>query len=158
LPFDPLTGERQRRTGTFRTKKEAEKAAVAWVSDVDSGMVVKPSKLTLADVCKQWLDLRRPDLKVRAYEHYEHTLLVHVSPFIGALPVQRVQPVTIDALYANLREHGHSEHAIHRCHQRLRQVFDYAVKRRIVAVNPMYAIDAPTMRPQPPTVLTVPQI
>jgi integrase len=101
---------------------------------------------------------QRPDLKVRAYEHYEHTLLVHVAPLIGALPVQRVQPVTIDALYANLREHGHSEHAIHRCHQRLRQVFDYAVKRRIVSVNPMYAIDAPTMRPQPPTVLTAPQI
>jgi integrase len=158
LPTDPLTGRRQRRSGTFRTKKEAEKEAVAWVSDVDSGMVVKPSPLTLADVCKQWLNLRRPDLKVRAYEHYEHTLLVHVAPLIGALPVQRVQLVTIDALYANLRERGHSEHAIHRCHQRLRQVFDYAVKRRIVAVNPMHAIDAPTMRPQPPTVLSVPQI
>jgi integrase len=155
---DPLTGKRQPRTSTFRTKKEAERAAIAWVSDVDSGMAIKPSKLTLTDVCKQWLDLRRADLKVRAYEHYEHTLMAHVVPIIGALSVQRVQLVTIDALYATLRQRGHSEHAIHHCHQRLRQIFDYAVKRRIVAVNPMYAVDAPTMRPQQPTVLTASQI
>jgi integrase len=158
LPPDPLTGKRQPRTGTFRTKKEAEREAVLWVSEADSGMAIKPLKLTLADVCNQWLDLRGPDLKPRTREHYGVTLLRHVGPFIGALPIQRVQPVTIDALYANLRECGHSEHAIHRCHQRLMQVFDYAVKRRIVSVNPMHAIDAPTMRPQAPTILTAPQI
>jgi len=158
LPLDPITGTRQTRSGTFRTKKEAEKEAIAWVSETDRGIAVKPSKLTLADVCSQWLDLRRPDLKVRAYEHYHHTLMVHVVPFIGATPVQRVQPVTIDALYATLREQGHSEHTLHRCYQRLRQVYDYAVRRRIVIVNPMLAVDAPTMHAALPTVLTAPQI
>jgi integrase len=158
LPPDPLTGRRQRRSGTFSTKKEAEKEAIVWVADVDSGMAVKPSKLSFAEVALQWLELRAPDLKPRTREHYGVTLLTHISPFIGALPIQLVQPVTIDALYTNLREHGHSEHAIHRCHQRLMQVFDYAVKRRIVPVNPMHAIDAPTMRPQAPTILTAPQI
>ncbi len=158
LPPDPFTGKRQLRTGTFRTKKEAEKEAIAWVSETDSGIAVKPSKLTLADICKQWLDLRAPDLKPRTREHYGVTLIAHVGTFIGAVPIQRVQPVTIDALYANLREHRHSEHAIHRCHQRLLQVFDYAVKRRIVTMNPMHAIDAPTMRVAAPTILTAPQI
>lgn len=158
LPPDPLTGKRQVRAGTFRTKKEAEREAIAWVADVDSGMAVKPSKLTFADVAAQWMELRGPDLKPRTREHYGVTLMNHVCPFIGTLPIQRVQPVTIDALYANLRERSHSEHAIHRCHQRLMQVFDYAVKRRIVSVNPMYAIDAPIMRVQAPTILTAPQI
>jgi integrase-like protein len=99
-PPDPLTGTRQTRTGTFRTKKEAEKEAVAWVSEADSGLSVKPSKLTLLDVSKQWLDLRRPDVKPRTMEHYENTLMVHVGKYIGQISVQRVQPVTIDALYA----------------------------------------------------------
>ncbi len=158
IPPDPFTGKRQPRTGTFRTKKEAEKEAIAWVSEADSGIAVKPSKLTLADVSRQWLDLRAPDLKPRTREHYGVTLITHVGTYIGAVPIQRVQPVTIDALYANLREHGHSEHAIHRCHQRLLQVFDYAVKRRIVTMNPMHAIDAPIMRPAAPTILSAVQI
>ncbi len=158
LPPDPITGKRQPRTGTFRTRKAAEKEAVAWVGQVDQGMAVRPSKLTVADVCAQWLAVRAPDLKPRTMEHYENTLTAHVGTYIGQTPVQRVQPVTIDALYANLRDAGQSEHAIHRCHQRLQQVFDYAVKRRIVAVNPMHAIDAPTLRYKAATVLSAPQI
>lgn len=47
---------------------------------------------------------------------------------------------------------------MHRCHQRLLKIFDYAVKRRILAVNPMLAIDAPTVRTAAPTILSVPQI
>jgi integrase len=37
-------------------------------------------------------------------------------------------------------------------------MLDYATKRRIIAANPMYAIDAPTVRRPPSTILTVPQI
>jgi integrase len=37
-------------------------------------------------------------------------------------------------------------------------MFDYATKRRIIAVNPMLAIDAPTVRSKPPVILTVSQI
>jgi len=75
LPLDPITGTRQTRTGTFRTKKEAEKEAVAWVSETDNGIAVKPSKLTLADVCAQWLDLRRPDLKVELTRFGGHRII-----------------------------------------------------------------------------------
>jgi integrase len=46
----------------------------------------------------------------------------------------------------------------YRVHQRLSQIFDYATKRRIIAMNPILAIDAPTVRSAPPTILTVPQI
>jgi hypothetical protein len=59
LPPDPVTGKRQRRAGTFRTKKEAEREAIVWVAEVDSRMAVKPSNLTLADVAARWLDVLR---------------------------------------------------------------------------------------------------
>src|SRR6476469_10052739 len=106
LPSDPFTGKRQPRTGTFRTKKEAEKEAIAWVAEADSGLAVKASKLTLAEVSQRWLALRAPDLRPRTWEHYDVTLTAHVGAFIGTVPIQRIQAVTIDALYANLREHG----------------------------------------------------
>lgn len=158
LPPDPITGKRQTKTGTFRTRKEADRTATQWVTDADNGIVVKTTNITVAELCEQWLDMQRPALKPRTLEHYEPTLRKHVAPLIGAMPVQRVQPVTIDALYASLRAAGHSEHAIHRVHQRLLQVFTYAAKRRITANNPMHAIDAPKMTPEAATVLTSAQI
>jgi integrase len=158
LPNDPMTGKRRYRAETYKTRKEAEKRLREWVTEIENGIAVDTTKMNFADLCRQWLTVRRPDLKVRAYEHYEHTLMAHVVPLIGALPIQHVRAVTIDALYASLRDRGCSDHTVHRCHQRLRQVFDYAVKRHILAVNPMHAIDTPRMRSSPPTVLTAPQI
>lgn len=158
LPPAPMTGERERKRGTFRTKKEAEKARAMWVTEVDSGIIVKNTTMTVAELCTQWLDVKRPALKARTLVHYEYTIAARIKPSIGSLPVQNVSPATVDALYAVLRAEGCSEDAVHRCHQRLLQIFDYAVKRRIIAVNPMLAIDAPTVRTTPPTVLSVPQI
>lgn len=158
LPPDAVTGIRERKRGTFRTKKEAEKARAGWVTEVDSGIVVKNTTMTVAELCAQWLDVKRPALKPRTLVHYEYTIAARIKPSIGSLSVQRVSPATIDTLYALLRSEGCSEDAVHRCHQRLLQIFDYAVKRRILAVNPMLAIDAPTVRTAAPTILSAPQI
>lgn len=158
LSPDPVTGKRRYRAETYRTRKEAEKRLRAWVTEIENGVTVDPMRFTVADLCVQWLELRRPDLKVRAHEHYSHTLMHHVAPLIGSLLLQRVHPSTIDALYANLRERGCSEQTVHRCHQRLRQLFGYAVKRRILVANPMHGVDAPRVRSAPPTVLTARQI
>ncbi len=74
------------------------------------------------------------------------------------LSVQRVQPTNVDAFYALLRSEGKSEDAVHRVHMRLAQIFDHATKRRMIGVNPMLAIDAPTVRTKAPTVLSAVQI
>ncbi len=155
---DSGAGKPERKTGMFRTKKEAEAARNQWQAEADGGTAIKNTSMTVAELCAAWLDVQRPALKPRTLVHYERTVNKQIVEHIGALPVQRVQPATVDTLYALLRSKGHSEDAVHRVHQRLMQVFTYAVKRRIVAVNPVLAVDAPTVRPDAPTVLTAVQI
>jgi len=157
LPSSSTTGKPERKTGTFRTKKEAETARNQWQAEADTGTAIKNTALSLADVCEAWLTVKRPALKPRTLLHYEATVKV-ITDKIGALAVQRIQPANIDAFYALLRDGGKSEDAVHRVHMRLAQVFDHATKRRIIAANPMHSIDAPTVRPEAATVLTVPQI
>ena len=157
LPPDPVTGQRERKRGTFRTRKEAEQSRTRWLGEVDNGIVVKNTTMTVAELCAQWLDVKRPDLKPRTLEHYVPTL-ARVNAHIGSLPAQKVTPVTIDALYAALRMEGCSEHTLHRVHQRLQQIFDYAVKRHITGVNPLLAVDAPRVRYALPTILSAAQV
>lgn len=152
------TGKPERKTGTFRTKKEAEAARNEWQAAADGGTAVKNTNLTVEALCAAWLDVQRPALKPRTLVHYERTVNRQIVEHIGGLLVQRVQPVTVDTLYALLRSQGRSEDAVRRVHMRLRQVFTYAMKRRIVTVNPVLAVDAPTARPAAPTILTAPQI
>jgi integrase len=157
LPPHAPTGKRDRRRGTFRTKREAEQARARWVAEVDSGSTVRTSTLTLAELCARWLEVKRPDLKPRTLEHYE-AALARITGQIGALPAQKVGPAEVDAFYAALRADGCSDHTLHRVHQRLRQVFDYATKRRLVATNAVLAVDTPRVRYALPTVLTGPQV
>ncbi len=69
LPPDAVTGIRERKRGTFRTKKEAEKARASWVTEVDSGVFVKNTTMTVSELCTQWLDVKRPALKPRTLTH-----------------------------------------------------------------------------------------
>jgi len=152
------TGKPERKTGTFRTKKEAEAARNEWQASADNGGAVKNTSMIVEELCEAWLTVKRHDLKPRTADGYGDTLARLIVPHIGAMNIQRVQPTTVDTLYALLRSKGRGEPTIHRVHQRLRQLFDYATKRRILAVNPMLAVDAPTVRPAAPTILTASQL
>ena len=48
LPSSPDGRRRQRKKGGFRTKKEAEAALAALLTDVQKGTVLEPSRQTLA--------------------------------------------------------------------------------------------------------------
>ncbi len=115
--------------------------------------------MTVGDLVALWLEvLKANNLKLRTILGYEGTLTAHILPVLAATPVQKVHPAMLDDLYAKLRAKGCSDDAVRRCHKRLRQAFDYAVKRRIIATNPVLAVDAPIVRSKPPIILTVHQM
>ncbi len=156
---DPISGERRQRQETVRTRKEAESLEAKWRTQIDTGVAVDIHKMTVAELFAHWLDvLRGTNPKERTISEYERIINGRILPVLGATLVQKVNPAMIDAFYAGLRAGGASDDGVHRCHKRLRQVFDYAVRKRLVVVNPMLAVDGPTVRSQPPTILSVSQM
>jgi integrase len=159
LPPDPATGQRRQRQETVNTFKEAKALEAAWLTKIDQGTAIDGTKMTVTELFALWLEiLRGTNPKERTVVEYERTIKTHILPTLGTTAVQKVTPATIDAFNTALREKGCSDSMVHRCHKRLRQAFDYALKRRIIAVNPMLAIDPPTVRSRPAVVLTGPQI
>jgi hypothetical protein len=54
---DPVTGKRQTRFVTLRgTKKEAQTELVRLLAAVDNGTAVQPSKFTVAEYIRSWLN------------------------------------------------------------------------------------------------------
>ncbi|HET8630556.1 MAG TPA: site-specific integrase [Thermomicrobiales bacterium] len=159
FPPDPATGERRQRAKSFKTRKEAERARAEWLVEIERGTAVEPDRLTVADLFAQWLAaFKATNPKEGTVVEYERIVRTKILPGLGSVPVQQLHPLQIDAFYAQLREAGASSDAIHRVHQRLRQAFKYAMRKRLLAVNPLLAVDPPTVRSRPGLVLTVPQI
>ncbi len=157
--IDPATGKRRQETKTFKTEREAKFERAKLLVAAQNHTLLVDTKITVLELFERWLDVwQGTNPKPHTVSGYQWTITHLIVPVLGKMSVQQVRPATIDAMNAQLRAKGCSDDAIHRCHKRLKQAFDYAVKRQIVAINPMLVVDAPTVRSAPSVILTVPQI
>jgi hypothetical protein len=107
LPPDPLTGERRRPSKTVSTRKEAERLLAEWVSEVNRGTVVEPTKITVAELLTRWLEtVAAYKVRPTTLEDYRATIERHIIPAIGGIPAQRLTPDTVQSFYADLRTKG----------------------------------------------------
>ncbi len=94
--------------GGFRTRREAEAAQIAVLNAVNTGTFVRPERITLGGfLVEEWLPSRRPpNLEESTYASYERYVRLHVNPYIGAVPLQRLTPMALNGLYRTLLDEG----------------------------------------------------
>jgi len=103
------TGERKQVSkGGFRTREEAEAARAEALAELRNGTFVQPEKLTVAQfLVDEWLPTQRPPtLEESTYRSYERNILLHVVPTIGGIPLQKLTPMDLNALYRELLDSG----------------------------------------------------
>src|SRR5215218_3730979 len=136
LPPNPVTGKRRSRAGTFRSEKEANKALTKWLSEVDEGTVVLPSKITMRNLCHRWLeDEAAHRLRPTTLAGYTLTVEKHIIPRLGSVPAQRLSAADILKWRTELLRDT-SPRTTQLALQRLRQVLDWAVSVEMLAKNP----------------------
>ena len=82
LGADPETGKRRQQWVTVRgTRRDAERRLAELLHRLDTGAFVKPSKTTVADYLRRWLEeYVKPNLSPRGFERYESIARVHLIP------------------------------------------------------------------------------
>ena len=101
---DPATGKRRTRYVSFKgTKREAQAERDRLVAEQRAGQSVDPSKTTVAQFFDRW-DRDFASLKVtpKTIERYRQIARLQIMPNIGALQIQKLKPVHLSELYANL--------------------------------------------------------
>jgi Phage integrase, N-terminal SAM-like domain/Arm DNA-binding domain len=107
---DPVTGKRRQYSkGGFRTKKECQQALNEALSALRTGTFVEPSQRTVAGfLVKEWLPaMRPPRVRPSTWLSYRKNVERHIVPALGHLPLQRLTPAQLTALYRELLETGH---------------------------------------------------
>ncbi len=133
---DPVTGERRQRAKTYRTRKEAEVALAAWITEVERGTALEPSKVTVGGLLEQWLTgVAKHNVKATTLEDYEATIRVHILPTLGSVLLQRLTAAQVQAFYATKLDAGASPRTVQLCHLRLSQALKQAVAWGLVAHN-----------------------
>jgi len=125
-------------------------------TELETGLYVHQKKWTLAQYLEHWLETYgRPNLAPSTYASYERIICKHISLELGQTPLDKIQPMQIQAYYSKKLQNGRRDGAgglsartVQYHHRVLREALHHAVKWRILVRNPADACEAP--RPDRP--------
>ncbi len=137
---------RQARRRGFHTKKAAQAALTETLGDLNARSYIEPSRLTLREyIADRWLPVVAGELRPSTLHSYQRNLRLHVLPRLGAVPLQALDPASLQALYANLARSGRRDHlaghglsprTVNYIHTILRSALQTAVDWDLLQRNP----------------------
>jgi len=113
------------------------------------------SKMTVGEYLLHWLETSvKHTVRRSTYVSYEHLIRNHLIPALGMVPLQKLQPVQVQALYSEKLNGGRSDgkegglapRTVRYLHTVLREALHQAVKWGMVARNVCDATDPPPCR------------
>jgi len=143
---DPLTGKRkQKKKRGFNSKKEAEEALARLINEVNEGEYIEPSKMTLKQYLREWLDFRRTKNSISTYKQLVNKTNSRIIPVLGQLILSNLNHKHIQQFHNSLFEDGLSEHYIITLHSILSRSLNDAIKLGYLKTNPATVIGKPKL-------------
>jgi integrase len=127
----------------FKTKREAQQHLTEVLGQVQRGGYVPPTKQTVSQHLREWLEARRSQLRPRTWGNYERDVRLHINPGLGTRKLAQVTPAMVNGLYGDLLNKGLSPRAVQHVHVVLGRAFEDAVKWGKLVRNPVRQSDAP---------------
>ncbi len=147
-------GKRRHHSATKATKKEADKFLAEKLSEVNEGSFVVPSKETVGSFMDRWLTAVAPRLTPGTVYGYRGVIKNRIAPFLGTVPLQRLDTLTIQDAITKLTAKGYKASTIVETHALLDAALTQAVAWRVLVLNPATGIIIPAIRTPTPAVWT----
>ena len=177
LGLDPVTKKRRTKWHSgFATRREAEafRATLAHHPAFSAGMGIYGNhRLRTGDYLDQWLKnhVGAKKLEDKTEAWYRQAIRVHLKPALGHIPLARLSPQTIQDFYDGLLHkpisRGKSRASnlpmlsrttVRHIANLLHLALEQAVKRGLIARNPVDQTDPPSRDTKSPTTLTPDQL
>lgn len=137
LGQDPVTGKRRQQWISIKgNKKDAEKRLSELLNQLDNGIFVKPSKVTVAEYLQQWLtDYAELNCSPKTIESYRQLVNSHLIPELGNIKLVELEARHLQAMYAKKRDTGLSARTVRYLYNLMSQTLSYSMKQGILSRN-----------------------
>jgi integrase len=148
LGKDPATGKRKQQWYSVKgTKKQAEKRLAELLHELDTGMLVNPSKIIVAEFLKRWLnEYGRPNLTPRSFGRYSGIVHRHLIPDFGAIPLVSLKAEHLQAHYSKKLKSGLGVRSVRYHHVVIHKALATAIKWGLLQRNIADNVDIPRAR------------
>ena len=133
-----MKGKQIQRSVYGSTQEEVRQKLTAIINSIDLNTYIEPSRTTLCDWLRYWLDEYAKDsTKPHTFDHYVAICENHIIPEIGSVKLQNVTTSQLQRLYKDLlRKKNLSAKTIRNIHAVIHPALQQAVKERILTSNP----------------------
>ena len=145
---DPGTGKWRRKwLSGNETKRKAERALAEAVAQVNKGMLLIPSRETVAELCHNYLTTTAPN-RVRpiTLQSYRQMLENHVISRVGAKPAITLTPDDLNGIMADIVKANKSVTTARYLYRIVHRVLDDAVRKGKLARNIADLADPPAAK------------
>lgn len=133
--------DRRRRPKRFRnTQREALSALRQMQEQSFSGQLVDPSAIRVSQLAENWLSMKKTAVEESTYDSYDRQWRLRIEPLLGGHVVQWVTPAHIGQVLASIDASGSTKRHTYVV---MHQMFDMAVKWKIIGVNPVDSVSKP---------------
>lgn len=143
--------------GGFDSRAEAKVARDEARHRANTGTWVEPSRVTLADYLRGWLEFEESQVRPTTLRSYTMHVRQHIVPELGGHRLQTLTPSHISVFYGRLLKSGRvqtprtgksapgglSVDSVRRIHATLHRALNRAVKERVIHVNPASEAELP---------------
>ena len=126
-----------------RTQGEVSKKLTAVTNDLNNGVYIAPTQITV----KEWFDIWTKEylgsVKESTKAQYDYQNRIHITPTLGHIQLQKLNAPMIQKFYNKKLEDGLSPKSIKNLHGILHKSLNQAVLCQYLKVNPCLACQLP---------------
>ena len=141
-----------------KTKKEVLEKLKQAQLEQQKGTLVTSSDQTVGQFLTQWLEYRKPAIRIRTYERYEQLVRIHLIPEVGNIQLKKLTAIHLKNLQAKKLKEGLSKTTVHSIHFLLNTAMKDAVKWELVAKNICDVVEPPRRNHYEATTLNIEQV
>lgn len=129
----------------FATKKEAEEARKITIGSLVNGTYIVNDRVKVKDFLEYWLeyDIRKRAQSSNTYVTYLNIVKKHIIPALRDKKLMEVNKGDVHRLYKDRAEY--SKHIVRLVKTVMNVSFNYAVKCKLITVNPAEGVDLPKL-------------
>ena len=138
-------GRRRRKYETIRGKKsDAQRRLRELIATNEKGLPLNSGKVTVAEFLETWYrDYVVPNTRPRTQMSYGTIIRVHLTPRLGHIRLEKLQPQDVQTMEAALIVSGKSPRTVIHIHRVLAEALKYALRWGVVWRNVTEAVDPP---------------
>ena len=142
----------------FKQEKEALAARRKLLYEKERGMLATGPQQTLKAYLGRWVEeVYKPTVKPLSYQQYRSLIKNHLVPGLGNVPLQKLTPEKIQALYTQKLAEGYAPKTVALIHTVLHRALENAVRWNLVSRNVAKLVTLPRVARHESRTLTVEQ-